>query len=309
MINELMNKFSDFFKNLKDNRYAMLTLVGLLSLNICLHVKPVQNITTSLISNSYFKFVILIIIAYIMESNPALGILLTITLLITLQTTTYKNLSTHPEENFSPNDVDGNEYLEKPLEKKNSLMKLSGFNYDFKLQTPDNISENMIKNGRLMLDDSMELKNDLKTRYDVREAQIEKITELDGNTLVQSGINRLQRSPNGEYITTNTKKNTSYIKYDNYVKNYMDNMKIKNLYTNMQNKYNELLKNNYGEEDFNKKLYDVYTINYELLFEIYECNKHSLNTKHISDINKIFDEVSSSKLTIEHINKLSSLLL
>ena len=40
-----------------------------------------------------------------------------------------------------------------------------GGNLNLKLQTPNDLYENMIKQGRVLLDDSMELKNDLKTIF------------------------------------------------------------------------------------------------------------------------------------------------
>lgn len=233
----IVNEFGDFFRNLKDNKMVMFIIVVMLSLYSSLWVTPLYKYTETLINNIYFKFLMFILITYITTENPGLGVMLAIAMLVTMQTVTYSmiginlekfgvsgmrasmkgsnadleelldgsygldgsdrldglGISGVPETNFN-----GNIYLSKPLLKEKELTKM-GNNLNLKLQTPTDLYENMIKKGRILLDDSIELKNELKNRFDVREQSIANIAERDGNVLVKSGINRLQPSNNGEY--------------------------------------------------------------------------------------------------------------
>lgn len=307
----IIDGFSDLFAKLKDDKLVMFILIVLLSLYASLWVKPLQPYTMDVFSNKYFRFVIFVLVTYIAGSNPALGVILAIAILVTLQTITYTSMG-NTSEKFSPvNFNNGSEYLTKPLLKQNELTKMGG-NLNLKLQTPNDLYENMIKKGRVLLDDSMELKNDLKTRFDTREQTIANIAERDGKVLVQSGINRLQLSNNGEYNSWFDNKSnnlsemsnddklsvnnrSSYIKYDRFIENYSDNELVMDLYNLLKSKYNEITMNkSLSQNDFDIKLQEIYDTEFDLLIAVAETKS------------KIMKEVDSEKVNkkIEYIKDL-----
>lgn len=307
----IIDGFSDFFAKLKDDKLVMFILIVLLSLYASLWVENLQQYTMNVFTNKYFKFVLFVLITYIASGNPALGVILAIAVLVTLQTITYTSIS-NKSEKFSPSNFEnGNEYLTKPLLRENELTKM-GNALNLKLQTPNQLYENMIKQGRVLLDDSIELKNDLKTRFDIREQKIANLTERDGKILVQSGINRLQPANNGEYNSLLENKSSSlsemensdklsqnekssYIKYDRFMENYIENELVMDLFNLLKSKYNELTMNkSLSTEDFDLKLQEIYDTEFDLLVAIYEVK------------NKKMKEIDSEKISkkIEYIKDL-----
>ena len=70
----------------------------------------------------------------------------------------------------------------------------------------------MIKNGKVLVDDSYDLEQDLNKRFDIREQEIAAITKKNGINLINSGLNRLQKSDYGEYnIVNNNEKQNKFI--------------------------------------------------------------------------------------------------
>lgn len=299
----IIDGFSDFFANLKEDKFVMFILVVLLSLYASLWVESLQKYTMNVFINKYFRFVLFVLITYIASGNPALGVILAIAVLVTLQTITYTNMI-NKSEKFSPSNLDNdNEYLNNPLLKQKDLPKM-GSALNLKLQTPNELYENMIKQGRVLLDDSMELKNELKTRFDIREKNIANSTERDGKILVQSGVNRLQPSNNGEYnswldnkssgltqlseddkLSVNQK--SSYIKYDRFMQHYADNELIMDLFNLLKAKYNEITMNkSLTQDDFDIKLQEIYDAEFDLLIAIFEVKNKNMNNEDIEKINK-----------------------
>jgi hypothetical protein len=167
------------------------------------------------------------------------------------------------------------------------------------------MANKMVKKGRVLLEDSMEIRNDLKKRYDVREHQIADITERDGNVLVQSGLNRLQEANDGEYnawiendsqisqmlnrdkIKDDSK--ASYIRYDKFIQNYSNNDEIMSLINLIKVKYNELTQNkSIGMKDFDDKLQEIYDTELDLLCVIAEIKIQQMNP---IDAKKIRDQI------------------
>ena len=316
-IESIPDTFTDFFKNLKEDRLVMFLLIALLSLYTSLYVKSLESYTVKLFSNSYFKFIIFILISYISIGNPALGIILAIAVLVTLQTITYTTMFNQTtKEKFSPINNYQQEYLNNPLLKQNELSQM-GSSLNLKLETPTQLYENMIKKGKVLLDDSLELKNDLKKRYDVRENTIADITERDGNVLVQSGINRLQPSSNGEYnswidtqtnlsslsdISTNADnlsvdQKASYIKYDRFIENYADNEVIMDLFNLVKSKYNELTENkSTNQQNFDNKLQEIYDAEFDLLIAINDVKSKKMKDKDVKNINKKIQYIKDLRL-------------
>jgi hypothetical protein len=289
----IIDEFTQYFHKLQDDKLVMFILIILLSSYASLWVKTLQPYTLDIFSNKYFKFIIFVLITYIASGNPALGVILAIAVLVTLQTITYTAMGNQSEK-FSPaNFNNGDEYLTNPLLKQKDLTKM-GNNLNLKLQTPNDVYENMIKQGRILLDDSMDLKNDLKTRFDTREQSIANITERDGKVLVQSGINRLQSSNNGEYNSLSdnnssklsemlgddnlsVNKRSSYIKYDRFIDNYSDNELVMNLFNLLKSKYNEITMNkSLSQNDFDTKLQEIYDTEFDLLVAIAEAKSTKL---------------------------------
>ena len=125
----IIDGFSDLFAKLKDDKLVMFILIVLLSLYASLWVKTLQPYTIDVFSNKYFRFIIFVLVTYIAGSNPALGVILAIAILVTLQTITYTSIGNQSEkfspEKFSPaNFNNGGEYLTKPLLKQKELTKM-----------------------------------------------------------------------------------------------------------------------------------------------------------------------------------------
>ena len=335
IIDSVIDTFTDFFGKLKEDKLVMLLLIVLVSLYTTLYIKSLSNYTVNIFSNSYFKFVLFILISYIASSNPALGIILAIAVLATMQMITYNELinATVTKEKFSPMDTYQNHYLTKPLLKDSELTDL-GNNINFTYETPKELAEKMIKRGRILLDDSLELKNDIKKRFDVREQKIANITERDGNVLVQSGINRLEKSSDGELNSQNNSwmddtsqisiaanynklsddKKSSYIKYDKFIKNYSNNEEIMGLFNLIKQKYNELTQSkSISQLDFDDKLEEIYDTEYDLLVAIAEVKMSKLDKKEADKIKENLASVKNLRITKDkrynsELNNLSELL-
>ena len=325
----IIDSFSQFFAKLKDDKLVMFIIIILLSLYASLWVNPLQQYTLNVFSNKYFRFVIFVLITYIASSNPALGVILAIAVLVTLQTITYTSIS-NKAERFSPSGYDNdNNYLTRPLLRQKELTKM-GDALNLKLQTPNELYENMIKQGRVLLDDSMELRNDLKTRFDVREQQIANNTERDGNILVQSGINRLQPANNGEYNSwldnsvalsqmseedkLSVNQRSSYVKYDRFMQNYSDNELVMNLFNLLKSKYNEITTNkSLTSEDFDTKLQEIYDTELDLLVAIAEVKTKTMKNVDAEKINKKIEYIKDLRANknpnfYDELNSLSGLL-
>ena len=326
----IIDGFSDLFAKLKDDKLVMFILIILLSLYASLWVKTLQPYTMNVFSNKYFKFIIFVLVTYIAGSNPALGVILAIAILVTLQTITYTSMG-NQSERFSPANFDnGSEYLTRPLLKQKDLTKMGG-NLNLKLQTPNDLYENMIKQGRVLLDDSMELKNDLKTRFDIREQTIANVAERDGKVLVQSGINRLQPANNGEYNSwLDNKSNrlsamsdddklsinnsSSYVKYDRFIENYSDNELVMDLYNLVKSKYNEITINkSLTQDDFDAKLQEIYDTEFDLLVAIAETKTKKMKESDSEKINKKIEYIKDLRANKNpnyygELNSLSELL-
>lgn len=326
----IIDGFNDLFAKLKDDKLVMFILIVLLSLYASLWVKTLQPYTMDVFSNKYFRFIIFVLVTYISGSNPALGVILAIAILVTLQTITYTSMGNQSEK-FSPANFDsGTEYLSRPLLKQKELTKMGG-NLNLKLQTPNDLYENMIKQGRVLLDDSMELKNDLKTRFDIREQNIANIAERDGNVLVQSGINRLQPGNNGEYNSWLDNKSSnlssmsgddklsinnrsSYVKYDRFIENYSDNELVMDLYNLVKSKYNEITMNkSLSQTDFDVKLQEIYDTEFDLLVAIAETKCKKMKESDSEKINKKIEYIKDLRANknpnyYEELNSLSELL-
>jgi len=306
--NDLFSHSYNNIKKIGDNRMSMLLLIALGSLYSCYTVYYLSENITDLFSNDYFKFIIFIIISIIASANPGLGVILAICVLVTLQVITNNKLKNENcTENFSKINIYNDneyrdEYLTNPLAMQNQQSPIIS-NLNLKLETPTEMYKNMIKNGKILLDDSLELKNDLKTRYDVREQEIADITNRDGNVLVQSGINRLQKADEGEYdgslfqrdsnLNFENNKNT-FTKFDKLVNNYSDDHTVIQLFNDLKSKFEELSYNyEINPSDFENKINNIYDIEFELLATIYDIKQDTLGPE---QKNIIINKIKQIKL-------------
>lgn len=341
-ITKILKPFDNNLKYLNDNKNVLLFAIILLGIYLVHFNESMTNRAIELYSNNIFKLIIFIIVSYISGSSPALGISLAIIILISFQIITniklkqdlgmMKSKSLEKFNNFSEiNPADtayfSNEFLTEPLEKKNNSYVQS----NYKLVTPTDISLQMLNEGKLMLDDSKQLENDLKLRYDSREQNIMNLTKKTGQDMIQSGLNRIQRADMGEYnlnsnINSINMMNTSnmtnnldnidnikFIKYNKIVKDNADDYGIIATYNELLNNYQNLLLEKKLNNQSNNSMIDenIKKINinqFELLERIYNNNKNNMsNDKQISiqnQINMIKQLKSDGKDWTQHLTTL-----
>jgi len=154
---------------------------------------------------------------------------------------------------------------------------------------------------------------------------------------VQSAINRLQKSNNGEYDKynknnlwsnnksenlsniANEEKNTpnkksSYINYDKFLANYADNELIMDLFNLLKNKYNEIVINkSLSSNDFETKIQEIYETEFDLLVAIADIKIQKMKDIDSEKIYKkieLIKELKKNKDSNFHnqLNSLSELL-
>lgn len=299
-INNLLNPVDKFFININENKSILLILLVLLGIYLTQYIEPTTENLINLFSNNIFKFVIFIIITYITGSSPALGIGLAIVMLVTLQIIT--NLKFKKEiknEKFSQIDpidpVDmtylNDEYLTNPLLMVKDLSPPIGLN--LKLENPNQLYSQMLKKGKLLLNDSYELEKDLDKRFDVREQKIAEITRRNGMDLVDSGINRLQKSDQGEYnIINSNPKFSKFIIYNKLLEGNTSNPAIMAIYTELKNNYDILLSRQLDKNSFDNQLEKIYQNELEFLETIYKYKKDKISPEQQKQIE---NEINKTK--------------
>jgi polyhydroxyalkanoate synthesis regulator phasin len=315
MANKNINIPSDSFPTLVNiNKQTTFILVLSIAFYTSFLVHSLSDNFLELFQNSFFKFIIFVVVSVIASDNPTLGIILAIGILVTLQLSSINEVKKElcDYENFSP--ADKNEiFMSDPLLLQNKLNP-SINNINLKLENPNEKYKNMIKKGKILLDDSYELKNDIMTRHDTREDEISNITQRDGMVLIQSGNNRLQKSDDGSYnLSDNDVSNINYIKFNNIESTYQDNDNIIELIKDIKNKYIILI-NNYeiNPADFDNKLKDIYDLEYELLLAIYDIKNKSFTLEKQQTISNLITEIkvlkSNNHNYYDYINKLLQIL-
>ena len=199
---DIMKSIDNLFISINNNKIVLIFILILLAIYYINLSEEIVEKTVILFNNDILKFIIVIVITYISNSSPAIGISLAIILITSLQIMTNIKLKKDRSENFSkidPVDMDylKNEFLTDPLQMQKNQSPL--INYNLKLVKPNDMYNEMIKKGKLMLEENDELEEDLKKRYDIREQQIANLTKKSAIDLIESGMNRLQISNQGEY--------------------------------------------------------------------------------------------------------------
>ena len=208
-------------------------------------------------SNIYFQFLLFLFVIWVMSINVFLSAIIAVLMLIAYQLI----LKVSINEGFVPHTENESEFLNKPLLKNDELEPL-GDNIDFTLITPKMNNQNLIKEGKKLLNNSNDLENDLKSRYDTREKEIMDNTRIIGTRMIKSGISGLEESINGEYygdFLQPNKENPNLI-YPND-KNLKNNSDYMTLASN-----NEIIKNEFAKlvndktlsrEEFDKKYQEI----------------------------------------------------
>ena len=199
---DIMKSIDNLFISINNNKIVLIFILILLAIYYINLSEEIVEKTVILFNNDILKFIIVIVITYISNSSPAIGISLAIILITSLQIMTNIKLKKDRSENFSkidPVDMDylKNEFLTDPLQMQKNQSPL--INYNLKLVKPKDMYNEMIKKGKLILEENDELEEDLKKRYDIREQQIANLTKKSAIDLIESGMNRLQISNQGEY--------------------------------------------------------------------------------------------------------------
>lgn len=325
-INSILEPLNNLLKSIDNNKnllFFVLVLLGIYFIYISNSNSNIVKNSIYLFDNKIFKFALFMIITFISSSSPAIGIALALIMFVSLQIITYTKLKkelddeleniiiseTESEEevekekfsSMAPVDMAylNDEYLVNPLEKTSQLAP--PINFNLKPITPKELSYQMISKGKSLLNDSFDLEQDLKTRYDTREKQITFETQKNGSELVDSGINRLQMADQGEYnVKSNKVKVSKYCKLMN--KNNLTNL------SNLSNLSNPLIKASYNEliynyellanknltpMEFELQLFQVYNSELDLLETIYKINKSSYSNEKQQLINKLIIDIKN----------------
>jgi hypothetical protein len=307
----LIEGFDNYFENLKNNKNVMLITTGVISIMTVYLSYGVPNAIKGLFNNMIFKFIIFCIISFISNKNPALGVILAIFVLTVFQMITYNDLSSYEEFKHLNGKLNSYEdYLNKPLLQQNTLNPINS-NYDYKTKTPDEMYIDMIQKGRVLLDDSDEINKEFSSISDDREKEIVENTKRDGLNLIQSGLNRLQVSNQGEYGINNNTENNKFINYDKLIENYSNNPQIMSAFNELKYNFNKLhssVQNEGSVDNFDNKLDKIYDSEIQLLELIYKNKKNSFSIEKQNEINKVLDNIKNIKLDTNMENRYPLLL-
>ena len=148
----------------------------------------------------------------------------------------------------------------------------------------------------MLLNDSYELDKDYEIRNDNREKQIADITRLNGIELVDSGINRLQKSDQGEYNNSNTNyKFNKFVKYNKLLEGNVNNPAIMAIYYEMQNNYDVLISKQMDKSTFDEQLNKIYHNELEFLETVYKYKKDNFNVEQQQQIEQEISKIKQLK--------------
>ena len=321
-ITQFMKPVDNLFISINENKGVLILIIILLGIYLIQFNEYIIKNATYLFDNNLFRLIIFIIISYISGSSPALGISLAIIMLTSMQIiTTLKFKEEIKQENFrqfnqhdnldiqsyNPHEM----YLSEPLKMQKDLNPYA--DYDKKLITPTDYYMQMIKKGKILLDNSYDLEQDLSKRYDQREDNISNITKRQGVELISSGLNRLQKSNNGEYnIFNDDKQSAKFIKYSKLLENISNDPGILASYNELLYNYDKLITSQHDDKTFNILLNKVYLSDLDLLETIYKVKKNNLSDDKKLLIDNQFNKIKQTKLEnsdlINELKLISSLL-
>ena len=295
-ITEFLKPVDNLFTSINENKGVLLLILILLGIYITQFNEYIIDNASYLFDNNLFRFVVFVIITYISSSSPAIGVSLAIIMLVSLQIITNlklkKDLQSEKFSQMEPVDMSylSDEYLTNPFEMQKDLSP--SIDLDLKLTTPTDYYMQMIKKGKILLDDGYDLEQDLSKRYDIREQEIASITKRNGTELVDSGINRLQKADQGEYnINDNKKQSKKFIKYSKLLENISNNPSVLASYNELLYNYNKLISSQLDEKSFNSQLNKVYSSELELLETIYRIKKNKITDSKQKIIENEFNKI------------------
>ncbi len=336
-------------ESLDNNKFLIFSVIILSSLYASTYVDDFAGKISWLVDTSSFKFIMFIFLSIVSGRNPSLGIALTIAILVTLQVISNLNMKKEMqdlntglilkknkayqekkqenneskesfeniENNYSqiqPSDYQENvnEFYYNPVAKLDNLSPTMG-NLDLEFETPNQLYSNMVKQGKNLLDNGIELENDIKKRYDSREKNISDISKRDGIMMIQSGLNRLEKADLGEYNNSFINNNIKYIEPNELINNFSSNPDVIKIYNQFLKEYTKLKLNNIDKKEFYNQIITVYKTKLELLKTILDNSKNMDETK-AKKLNQLIDKLSSNYGNsldewINNINKLSDILL
>jgi hypothetical protein len=321
-ITQFMKPVDNLFISINENKGMLILIIILLGIYLIQFNEYIIENATYLFDNNLFRLIIFIIISYISGSSPALGISLAIIMLTSMQIiTTLKFKKEIKQENFRQFNQHDNldiqqygpheMYLSEPLKMQKDLNPY--VDYDKKLITPTDYYMQMIKKGKVLLDNSYDLEQDLSKRYDIREDNISSITKKQGIELINSGLNRLQKSNNGEYnILNDDKQSAKFIKYSKLLENISNDPGILASYNELLYNYDKLITSQHDDKTFDILLNKVYLSDLDLLETIYKVKKNNLSDEKKLLIDNQFNKIKQTKFEnsdlINELKLISSLL-
>lgn len=298
----------NYVTGINNDKFVLFTIVTLLSIYSATCTNSFALYAHDFLSSPFFQIGVFIIICYITPLSPALGMCLALAILVTLQAVRDVKIKTMLDnfglmDPFNMNNQHES-YLTNPLQKATTNVPTT----DLRLVSLESKYDNMIKEGRNLLEDSNELKNDLQKRPDEREQKIADVSEIVAKTMIQSGINRLSGNDDGQ-IETDSKPG-KFVKYDKSMAT--NNHEILSKYNELQHNFDNLkdIQNNKEfEEQFNKAQKD----RLELIQLIYRNKKETLSKKKQEKVNAMLDNInnphSKEDLKEEDLKELERLLV
>lgn len=316
MINELINSYDNFFKQIADNKMLTLLIVAVLALYASMWVEKLSPYTTQLFSNVYFKTIVFILVSYVATSNPVLAIMLAIVLIITLQSIAEKKLNNEVKklEAFGPessikntlnNDIDA--YLENPLERECGQKDV-----DLTLTNQNEYYLRMIKKGKLIIEKAEQLAKVAIETNDQEKLNIAMNLNSIGKNLALSGYNKLQPAPNGAFVP-GVPNPPPLDKYLNFMMSF-ETDRLRQIYGVLVLKYNELVSMTEPDDNvFVKKMGEMLNTESDLLLEIYNMVKNNISPEKKALIEQRLLNLSDKTNNLNdlgvEINKIARMLL
>jgi hypothetical protein len=322
VLNDLVNSDTDvvinnYISSVNDDKILLLTLTTALAVYSGFFADSVAAYdahTLNIFSNPFFQVAVFVIILHIIPLSPALGFALGIAILVTLQAVRDIKVKTLMEgfnlsNQVAPMDKSNMNnqhevYLSNPVAKASANVPTT----NLKLVPIDVKYDNMIQSGKNLLENSQNMKNELKKRPDDREEKIADMIENKGKRMINSGINRLESSDDGVINKINSK--SKFIKYDKSLAT--NNHGILSKYDELQTNFDKLptIKNN---TEFEQQLNKTQKNELELLELIYKNKKDSFSKKKQEQINERIDNIkllyAKNKPWNTELNQLPDLLL
>lgn len=296
-------KFDNYLTSFNNDKFFVLTAVTILAFYSGFLPDIIVYYGHDFISSPFFQMGIFIVICYIVPFSPALGISLALAVLVTLQALRQYNIENNMD-GFSPmNPYNMNNhhevYLSNPISKATTNVPT----VDMKLVPVDNKYENMVKQGKMLLEDSNEIRNDLPAVPDIREKRIADVIETTGKRLVQSGINRLEGSDDGSIAQKSC--SGKFIRYNKSMPVNNHDAIVK--YGELKNNFDKLSSMNNGK-NFEKQLRETQKNELEVLELIYKSKKNKFSKKVQEKITLLIDSLKESQSKNEPVeHKLSQL--